>query len=108
MTGWNTRRRLVVCAVLAAAPAGAQAPGEAFRDCDVCPEMVALPATDVALGRYEVTLEEYRAFAEAVPGVPETGCIAPVVRVIRPTRPPVPSLGGTRGTRRRGTIRWRA
>lgn len=71
-----TRRGLVVCAVLAvAASAGAQVPGEAFRDCDVCPEMVPLPGTDVALGRFEVTLEEYRAFAEAVPGVPETGCI---------------------------------
>jgi formylglycine-generating enzyme required for sulfatase activity len=72
----STRRWLVVWAVLAAAaPAGAQAPGEVFRDCDVCPEMVPLPGTDVALGRFEVTLEEYRAFAEAVPGVPETGCI---------------------------------
>ena len=71
-----TRRGLVVCTLLAAAAsAGAQAPGEAFRDCDICPEMVPLPGTDVALGRFEVTLEEYRAFAEAVPGVPETGCI---------------------------------
>ncbi|MCY4510857.1 MAG: SUMF1/EgtB/PvdO family nonheme iron enzyme, partial [Acidobacteria bacterium] len=69
-------RRLVVCAVLAvAAPAGAQAPGGVFRDCDVCPEMVPLPEGDVALGRFEVTLGEYRAFAEAVPGVPETGCV---------------------------------
>ena len=57
---------LVVCAVLSAAvPAGGQVPGEAFRDCDVCPEMVPLPENDVALGRYEVTLEEYRAFAGA-------------------------------------------
>ena len=36
-----------------------------FRDCDVCPQMVPLPGGDVALGRYEVTLDEYRVFAEA-------------------------------------------
>ena len=76
MFEWGPGSRLVVCALLAAAaPAGAQAPDEVFRDCDVCPEMVPLPGTDVALGRFEVTLEEYRAFAEAVPGVPETGCV---------------------------------
>ena len=37
------------------------------RDCDVCSEMVPLPEGDVALGRFEVTLDEYRAFAEASP-----------------------------------------
>ena len=42
-----------------------------FKDCAVCPEMVALPEGDVALGRYEVTLEEFRAFVEAVPEVAE-------------------------------------
>ena len=62
--GWSTG--LVVCAMLCATvPAGGQDPGRAFRDCDVCPQMVPLPGGDVALGRYEVTLEEYRAFAEA-------------------------------------------
>ena len=30
-------------------------PGEVFRDCDVCPEMVVMPGTRLALGRYEVT-----------------------------------------------------
>ena len=42
-------------------------PGEAFRDCDVCPEMVVMPGGERALGRYEVTVGEYRAF------VSETG-----------------------------------
>ena len=40
-----------------------------FKDCLHCPEMVALPGADVALGRYEVTIGEFRAFAEAVPDV---------------------------------------
>ena len=72
----STSRWLVVCAVLAAAgSAGAQTPGEIFRDCDVCPEMVVLSGADVALGRFEVTLEEFRAFAEAVPdAAPEPPC----------------------------------
>ena len=34
----------------AAATASAPAPGEVFRDCDICPEMVVLPERDVALG----------------------------------------------------------
>ena len=70
-------RWLVACAVLAAAAAaGAQTPGEVFRDCDVCPEMVVLSGADVALGRFEVTLEEFRAYAEAVPpdAAPESPC----------------------------------
>lgn len=69
-------RWLVACAVLAAAAsAGAQTPGEVFQDCDVCPEMVVLSGADVALGRFEVTLEEFRAFAEAVPdAAPEPPC----------------------------------
>ena len=48
---------------------------EMFRDCDVCPEMVPLlPGGEVALGRYEVTLEEYRAFAAAAPDVAAPRC----------------------------------
>ena len=75
---WLTVGGLLVYAVLVAAvPAGAQAPGEVFRDCDVCPEMVVLPEGDVALGRFEVTVEEYRAYAEAVPNVPEERCGRP-------------------------------
>ena len=51
------------------------APTRVFVDCADCPEMVALPEGDVALGRYEVTLEEFRAFAEAVPdAAPEPPC----------------------------------
>ena len=48
--------------------AGADAPrrpGDVFRDCDECPEMVVLPGGRLALGRYEVTVGEYRAFASA-------------------------------------------
>ena len=41
------------------------ADGEVFRDCDECPEMVVLPEGGLALGRYEVTVGEYRAFAAA-------------------------------------------
>ena len=40
-------------------------PGHLFRDCETCPEMVVVPGSVVALGRYEVTLGEYRAFASA-------------------------------------------
>ena len=43
-------------------------PGHVFRDCETCPEMVVLPGSAVALGRYEVTLVEYRAFASATGG----------------------------------------
>ena len=43
-------------------------PGHAFRDCETCPEMVVLPGSAVALGRYEVTVGEYRAFASATDG----------------------------------------
>ena len=40
-------------------------PGHVFRDCETCPEVVVLRGSVVALGRYEVTLAEYRAFASA-------------------------------------------
>ena len=43
-------------------------PGEVFRDCDVCPEMVVLPGSVLALGRYEVTAGEYGAFVAATGG----------------------------------------
>ena len=43
-------------------------PGEVFRDCVDCPEMVMLPGGNLALGRYEVTVGEYRAFASATGG----------------------------------------
>ena len=61
----------------AAAAFSPPAPGEVFRDCDVCPEMVVLPEGDVALGRFEVTLEEYRVFVAAVPDVADTRCTVP-------------------------------
>ena len=43
-------------------------PGRVFRDCDECPELVVMTGGDLALGRYEVTLGEYRAFAPAGAG----------------------------------------
>ena len=43
-------------------------PGDVFRDCEECPEMVVLPGGGLALGRYEVTVGEYRAFASATGG----------------------------------------
>ena len=53
-------------------------PGGVFRDCEVCPEMVVLPGGDLALGRYEVTVGEYRAFASATGGGAAAGCQAHV------------------------------
>ena len=43
-------------------------PGEVFRDCAECPEMVVLAGGNLAMGRYEVTVGEYRAFASATGG----------------------------------------
>ena len=50
-------------------------PGEVFRDCDGCPEMVVLPGGGLALGRYEVTVGEYRAFASATGGGTRSVCV---------------------------------
>ena len=49
-------------------------PGDAFDDCDICPEVVVLPGGDLALGRYEVTVGEYQAFASATGGGAGTDC----------------------------------
>ena len=67
--------------VAAAAPstAGGDArprSGESFRDCAECPEMVVLSGGRLALGRYEVTVGEYRAFASATGGGAGGGCDA--------------------------------
>ena len=43
-------------------------PGRVFRDCPSCPEMVVLSGGGLAMGRYEVTVGEYRAFASATGG----------------------------------------
>ena len=50
-------------------------PGEVFRDCAECPEMVVLSGGNLAMGRYEVTVGEYRAFASATGGGADGGCI---------------------------------
>ena len=49
-------------------------PGEVFRDCAECPEMVVLAGGNLAMGRYEVTVGEYRAFASATGGGAGGGC----------------------------------
>ena len=51
-------------------------PGEVFRDCAECPEMVVLAGGNLAMGRYEVTVGEYRAFASATGGGAGGGCTA--------------------------------
>ena len=51
-------------------------PGEVFWDCDGCPEMVVIPGGGLALGQYEVTVGEYRAFASATGGGAGGGCFA--------------------------------
>ena len=43
-------------------------PGEVFRDCAECPEMLVLAGGRLAMGRYEVTVGEFRAFASATGG----------------------------------------
>ena len=50
-------------------------PGEVFRDCAACPEMVVLAGGRLAMGRYEVTVGEYRTFAAAAGGGAGGGCI---------------------------------
>ncbi len=49
-------------------------PSHVFRDCETCPEMVVLPGSVLALGRYEVTLGEWRAFVSATGGGTSGGC----------------------------------
>ena len=49
-------------------------PGTVFRDCDECPEMVVMAGGGLALGRYEVTVEEYRAFTVATGGAAGARC----------------------------------
>ena len=49
-------------------------PGDVFRDCPECPEMVVLAGGGLAMGRYEVTVGEYRAFASATGGGAGGGC----------------------------------
>ena len=50
-------------------------PGDGFRDCAECPEMVVLAGGGLAMGRYEVTVGEYRAFASATGGGAGGGCL---------------------------------
>ena len=48
-------------------------PGDVFRDCEDCPEMVVLAGAGLAMGRYEVTVGEYRAFVSATGGTGDDG-----------------------------------
>ena len=49
--------------------------GDVFLDCEVCPEMVVLAGSDLAMGRFEVTVGEYRAFASATGSGTDGGCV---------------------------------
>ena len=51
-------------------------PGAVFRDCEVCPEMVVVPSGGLALGRYELTVGEYRVFASATGGSAGGECVS--------------------------------
>ena len=58
--------------------AGGNAPrrrGDVFRDCAECPQMVVLPGGGSAMGRYEVTVAEYRAFVSATGHVTGAGSL---------------------------------
>lgn len=84
---------------IAAAPAGTFKPGSTFRDCDDCPEMVVIPAgrfhmgdlngggdsdelpihevnipNNFAVGKYEVTRDEYAAFVRTTGQRTVDGC----------------------------------
>ena len=59
-----------------AAVADAPRAGDVFRDCEGCPEMVVLAGGGLAMGRYEVTVGEYRAFVSATGGGAGAGCVA--------------------------------
>jgi formylglycine-generating enzyme required for sulfatase activity len=88
--------------VAGAAAAGAKAPGDRFRDCAGCPEMVVVPAgaftigspddepgrakdegprkqvtlpRPIAVGRHEVTLDQYRTFLRATGRAVSGGCL---------------------------------
>ena len=54
-------------------PGRTYADGELFRDCAECPEMVVLAGGGLAMGRYEVTVGEYRAFVSATGGTGDDG-----------------------------------
>ena len=51
--------------------------GEVFRDCAECPEMVVLADGNLTMGRYEVTIGQYRAVASATGGGVGEGCSTP-------------------------------
>ncbi len=65
-------RSLIIGDPVVAADPGLS-PGDVFRDCEECPEMVVLPSGDLAMGRYEVTVGEYRAFVSATGGTGNDG-----------------------------------
>jgi formylglycine-generating enzyme required for sulfatase activity len=97
------RRLTALLLCWAAAPLAAQAPGETFSDCDVCPEMVVLPSGSFemgtplgayevheesgegppiqvtirrpfALGKTEVTIGQFQAFVDATGYEVPSGC----------------------------------
>lgn len=65
IAGESEDPRILIVGVPEASPEGTV---EAFRDCrhPMCPEMVVLPGGDLAMSRYEVTVGEFKVFAETV------------------------------------------
>ena len=65
IAGESEDPRILIVGVSEGSPEGTV---EAFRDCrhPMCPEMVVLPGGDLAMSRYEVTVGEFKAFAETV------------------------------------------
>ena len=57
-------------------PPGTPNPGDPIHQCDNCPKMVVMQNGRLALGQYEVTVAEYRAFASATGGGAGGGCVA--------------------------------
>ena len=65
---WRRRVALFLAACLplmAAAIAPASGQTAVFRDCDDCPDMVAIPGQPFAVGRFEVTAREFAGFLTA-------------------------------------------
>ena len=105
---WLCGTRIFSCALILSFLVGCAgnppAPGEAFRDCAVCPEMVSIPAgtfqmgadpensttsaekpkhpvtigRPFSIGRYEVTVGEFRAFVTESGHVAGTSCWIPM------------------------------
>ena len=73
--GGEAYREALVLLDAAEAATATKEVGQRFRDCLECPEMVVLPGGSLAMGRYEVTVGEYGAFASATGVGAAGGCL---------------------------------